>query len=176
MAVGMAQGADPAGNGGVWGVGGSGDGAAQAKAAFALWQGKGWGEFPAYRSRSYLLYVPIAVVAIATAGLGQVADVVTQPAQDAANAATAPFRGAVALADYVGTNEFWHRAVKIGVGTALMLIGMASIAWTAGMRPFFQAVGVLDEKIAAQADVATGARPEPVRIVKGSGRGAGLGS
>lgn len=168
VAVGLANGSDPAKPGGVWGVGGpAGDGAGQARAAHAQWQSQGWDEFPAWRSNAWRLFTPLAVAAIAAAGVasvpGAVGGAVGAGADAAAGAVASPFKPAIDVAAYVGTDEFWGRTVKVVLGATMLIIAAASLAWTGFTRPFFQAVGVLDSKIQSQMDVGDA---QPVRIVK----------
>lgn len=168
VSIGLANGSDPAKPGGVWGVGGpAGDGAGQARAAHAQWQQQGWDEFPAWRSGAWRLYLPMAVAAIAAAGVtgavDRADDVVDQAADRAVGAITSPFQPAIDLAAYVGTDQFWNRAVKVTLGVTLLAIASVSLAWTMGARPVFQAVGVIDRKIQQQMDVGDAT---PVRIVK----------
>jgi hypothetical protein len=167
VAIGLANGADPAKPGGVWGVGGpAGDGAGQARAAHDQWRTKGWDEFPAWRSGTWRLYVPLAVASIAAAGVtgavGRADDVVDQAADRAVGAVTSPFQPAIDLAAYVGTDQFWNRAVKVTLGLGLLLIASVSLAWTMGARPVLRAVGAIDEQIQQQ----NIGEVTPVRIVK----------
>jgi len=152
VAVGLANGSDPAKPGGVWGVGGpANDGAGQAATAHQLWDTKGWAEFPAYRSGAWRLYTPQALIAINVAGL-------TKIASGAAQAATGPPQAAVSTAEsaatfasiaaYSTTEEFRVRGVKIGLGLALIGIGVTMITWGVVMRPFLEALGWLDERVA----------------------------
>jgi len=161
IAVAIAQGADPAAPGGAWGVGGpANDGQGQANVAYAQWKTQGWDEFPAWQAGAWRLYLPTATTAQALANLDVVvdqgADVITRPAQDAVSAAVAPFQGAANLLDYIGTDEFWQRAIKIGLGFVLLAAAAIQIAWTGAARPVFQAVGILDSKIAQQLPLAEG--------------------
>jgi hypothetical protein len=172
IAVGIAQGADPAKPGGVWGVGGpANDGQGQANAAFAQWKTQGWDEFPAWSSAAWRLYLPTAAAAQALANadalLDQGVDVATQPARDAAGAVLAPFQGAVDILDYLGTEEFWQRGIKIALGVGLLVIASVSIAWTTTTRPLFQAVGILDDKINQQLPLVEGGQQVIVVPKKG---------
>jgi hypothetical protein len=148
IAVSLAQGADPAAPGGAWGVGGpAGDGQGQANAAFAQWKTQGWDEFPAWRTGSWRLYMPMAAAAQAAANADALVDKAGDVAAAPVEAATAPLQATAALASYVGTNEFWQRTVKIGLGVALIAIAAVSLAWTTTARPFFQSVGILDTEV-----------------------------
>jgi hypothetical protein len=168
VAIGLANGSDPAKPGGVWGVAGpAGDGLGQARAAHAQWQQQGWDEFPVWRSGAWRLFLPSAAIAIAAAGIGGIVDraddVVDQAVDAGVATVTGPFQPAIDIAAYVGTDEFWNRAIKIGLGVTLLIIAAGSIAWTSTTRPIFQAVGILDRKIQGQMDVGDA---QPVRIVK----------
>jgi hypothetical protein len=152
VAIGLANGSDPAKPGGVWGVGGpAGDGLGQARAAYAQWRQQGWDEFPAWSSGAWRLYIPSAAIAVAAAGIGGIIDrtddVVDQAADAGVSTLAGPFKPAIDLAAYVGTDEFWNRAIKIGLGVTLLIIAAGSIAWTGATRPIFQAVGVLDKEV-----------------------------
>lgn len=169
VAIGLANGSDPAKPGGVWGVGGpSGDGAGQAVAAHAQWKTQGWDEFAVWRSNAWQLYLPSAVAAIGVAGVAGAAsaagDVAGRGADAAATAAAAPFQPAIDVVSYVGTDEFWNRTIKIGLGVSLLVIAAASLAWTMGARPVFEAVGIVDRKISEQLPLAEGQTLRPRHV------------
>lgn len=167
IAVSLAQGADPVAPAGAWGIGGPvGDGQAQASAAFAQWKTQGWDEFPAWSSGAWRLYLPTATTAQALANLDAVADqgvgVVTNPVKEAVTGVTAPFQGAANILDYMGTEEFWRRAMKITIGLLMVTGAAIQLAWTTGARPALNVIGLVDSKIQEQ----NIGEVTPVRIVK----------
>lgn len=152
VAVALATGSDPAKSGGVWGVGGpANDGPGQAKHAHQLWASKGWGEFPAYRSGRWRLYTPAALVAINIAGIGKIVGGATNVAGDLAQTAQTTAQSAATfagIATYSTTEEFRVRAVKIVLGATLIGISAMTITWGVVFRPFLEALGWIDERVA----------------------------
>jgi hypothetical protein len=64
VAVAMAAGGDPAGPRGAWGIGGGGDGQAQATEAAARFKASGWTTFPTHQTGGFLFYMPTATAVI----------------------------------------------------------------------------------------------------------------
>lgn len=119
---------------GVWGIGSAGDGPTQAKAAHAAWAGRGrdWSVFPAFRDRSYLLFIPPAGLAVtAAAAKAAGADVgakVGGAVDDAKSAAAGIGDLATSVGEVTGfltAPGAWDRIVKVGLGVVVISIGMA---------------------------------------------------
>jgi hypothetical protein len=133
IAVGIATGADPAADGGVFGVGGpAGDGAAQAVAAKAAVASGGLSALPAYRTGRHILYLPTAEAALAVVVASRVnpASGAAQAAQNAVDAITAPLRGLA----YLSSTEAQERIGKAVVGLVLIGIGGFVFATSSARR------------------------------------------
>jgi len=138
IAVAMATGGDPARAGGLYGIGGGGDGPSQANAAYAKWKTNGWTDFPTHQSRGYLLFMPQATVA---AGIVSSVGPPTQTAVEAGQAAAGAVSSAVdnvsgvvdnatsiveeplAVLRFLTLPQTWQRIAKIGGGFILVAVG-----------------------------------------------------
>jgi hypothetical protein len=129
-AVGVATGADPAAQGGVFGVAGpANDGPGQARAARELVQQSGWDVLPAHRTGRYVLYLPIATASVATLAGVETAKDLPNPitaageAKDAAQQLVDTLTAPVRTLAYLGTAEAQERLAKFMIGTALVVVG-----------------------------------------------------
>lgn len=150
IAVGVANGADVAKPGGIWGTGGGSDGPSQAQAAYAAYKAGGWNAFPAYRSGRYRLFIPIAAEAAAVAAVqtgSVVPDIVSSPIEDT----VAAFGGLASLGTYLISPAIWERAAKVVLGGALIAIGI--MLWTKqnAVDPLVSKLTELDDMILASA-------------------------
>jgi len=109
------SGGDPAAPGGLYGLSTTGDGAAQAKAARERQRASGWDVFPAYRDRSYLLFVPLATAAAGAQ------TVVGPPAATVTNLASGA-EAAGQVAGWLTHPDAWQRVVKVVAGVILITI------------------------------------------------------
>lgn len=173
-AIALASGADPTAPGGLFGVGNTGDGPAQAKHALDVYRAQGWSAFPRHRSGLDVLMMPPAVAAVAAAGAVAVVSDVPKGAEKAATPITAPAQLATtagAIATYATTEEFWRRAVKFGMGVTMMMIGAFKLTRGLVFKPVADVVVGAGRTVAAAAPVAAPAaralsnvgRPRPVR-------------
>lgn len=156
---------EPAAAGGLFGIGTTGDGAAQATAAYAAFRRGGWKTFPAHGSASYWLYYPTAsgaVVAVAAevvaAGAGQaVAD--ATPVDEVAAFAQ---RGAVTL-EFLSTDQAWTRISKVVLGLSLLAVASIALTKAVWLDPFFNFVYRADRKVKQQLQE-TGTNPQPIIV------------
>lgn len=143
---------EPAAPGGLFGVGTSGDGAAQATAAFATFRRSGWQAFPAHGGPTYWLYYPTAsaaVVAVAAevvaAGAGQaVAD--ATPVDEVAAFAQ---RGAVTL-EFLSSDQAWTRISKVVLGLSLLAVASVALTKAVWFDPFYNFLFRTDRRIKQQ--------------------------
>lgn len=130
-AIALRMGSDPNATRGLFGLGTSGDGQAQATAAYKWWKGQGWTIFPAYRDKSYLLLVPVATPAVLVAGGSSAVGGTVDTAKDAATGAVSTVTSAAGQAARLGsflTNPgAWERITKIGLGVGIALIAVLYI-------------------------------------------------
>lgn len=129
--------------GGLWNIGAGPPGtpASQAQKAFERHKSGGWDQWAAYRSNAYLLYVPLATAAAATADVaaivkdpagaaGNVVDAITDaiPGADMLGAA----QGAVAIAykagAWLGDRHNLERVAQVVVGVGLIVASVVMLA------------------------------------------------
>lgn len=118
--------------GGLWGVGTAGDPAASATGAHALWKASGWDAFPAHRNRRYLMYMPVAAVAVAAPEVVAITArevvrdaVQSLPGVDAAQNAVAL---GVKASAWMSDRHNWVRVAQVVAGMAMLGIGLTMIA------------------------------------------------
>lgn len=136
-AIGLATGADPTRQGGLFGIGGPPDGAGQAGAALAAYRANGWKAFPAYPSARRILLMPAAGAAVAAADAAKVATAVPNPVAVVTQTGTAAVGGieqaGAALTGIAGMvalltqRDMWIRASKVAIGAALIFVGSLAI-------------------------------------------------
>lgn len=116
---------------GAWGIGGGGDGQAQASVAFATWKQSGWGAFPTHRNGAFAFWMPVATAVEAAIGADMT---VTNPVgtakgviQQAENAVPNPVKNAVepflVPLHFIEDPGTWLRFAKIVAGLGLIVVG-----------------------------------------------------
>jgi hypothetical protein len=147
VAVGMATSAGQVDRpGGLWGGGPSGptDGQANANAAFARWQQSGWGSFPAHNHKTYLLFMPAATAATASADVqaivrdpagaadklgGAIADAAGQlPGGDILDAAKNALTLMYKAGAWMANPDNWVRVASVMLGGGLIIGGLFLVA------------------------------------------------
>lgn len=151
VAVAIASGSDPDRAGGLFGIGGpSGDGPGQARHAQSAHAAQGWSVFPAARDGRDILFLPIAVTAVAAAAAaGAVASSpIGQAVGNVGQAVTAPARAAMDLSNttnaflsYFSTENAWKRAVKFGLGMGMIVVAATRITSATVIKPLVGKVG-----------------------------------
>lgn len=171
VAVALAEsGGNEAKPGGLWGVGGSGDGPAQARHALGIYQAQGWKPFPAAGSGRDVLMMPVAVGAVAGAGIISTPNPISKAAEAADTAgqqARATFdltTTAAAMATYLTTEGAWRRIVKFSLGVTLMAISAYKISSGVFLSPLRRGVAKTARTAAA---VAPAAAPAIKALKKG---------
>ena len=166
IAVALAAGGDPAAAQGAWGIGGGGDGQAQAKAAFDRFHRSGWSTFPTHVNGSFVLYQPVAAVAV-------------QPVPPGATPVPDPSTGAVvasgvagvvsSVSNQLGIPDFtalvggpltflenpntWMRVAKIVVGVMLIIVGSSKFAYDNAAKPVLRKLDLAGSEVAERASV-----------------------
>ena len=159
VAIGIAQGANPSADGGVWGVGPKDDGPAQAKAAKAQWDSKGGAAgFPAGKSGAYKLFLPIALAVCKSV---EVTETVTAPVQavpdvlgglgDAVHGIESSIANVGRLARFVGgffSDPIQRQNLAVAIAGEVIIVvsvlqllnrGVVAPAWNAVSRGFTHA-------------------------------------
>lgn len=133
--------------GGLWNLPGvaGGDPAGNAVKAYARWKGSGaWGQWASHRNNAYLLFMPIAAAATASADVagvirdpagaaGAVVDSITEAAKNLPGAdLVSVIQGPVALAYKAGAwmanPGSWERVAQVIVGGGLIIASVVMIA------------------------------------------------
>lgn len=127
-------------SGGLWRVAGSpADPQGQANAAYAKWRERGWSYWASYRTKTYLLMVPVATAAFQVLGAEVVAKdpgAAVAGLEDAVkslpggnvidlfkDALTLAYKGAV----WIGNPNNWARIAQVVLGGALVVGGLVLI-------------------------------------------------
>lgn len=140
-AIALPSGGDTSKKDGVFGLGHTGDGKAQASSAHAAWVGRGkdWSIFPAYRSRVYLLFMPPAGIAVsgavakgAGAKVGQQVDGVVQDVKDVASGVADIATTVGRIGGFLTEPGAWDRIMKVAIGGGLVFIAFAAM-WKRGV-------------------------------------------
>lgn len=159
----VTSGGNEAKAGGLWGQAGApADAAGQARSAYAKWKASGFAAFPAYANNAYLLMLPMATAAVASA---DVAGVIRDPAAAAGAVVGSITEAAGNLpgADVLGTAQSglalaykagawlsdrnnWVRIAQVVVGANLVIAGLIMIALPAAGSTAGGAVGYLIKK------------------------------
>lgn len=129
--------------GGLWGLPGvprGDDPAANAGKAFERWKAGGWGQWPAYTSKRYLLFMPAAAAGVASAS---VIEIIKDPKEAARGAAAAipdlPGAGlidaageAVAMAGrtaaWFANRQNWVRIAQVVIGGAVVVAAVVKLS------------------------------------------------
>jgi hypothetical protein len=141
VAVALASsGGQPDRAGGLWGLPGEpgGDAAGNAVAAFARWRAGGWGMFAHYRDTKWLLFMPIAVPAVAhpdvvaivaapvVEGFKEGAESVL-PAADMLDIARAGLSFVAKAGAWMSNRHNWVRSAQVLVGAGLVIAAMGMV-------------------------------------------------
>lgn len=131
--------------GGLWGLPGAprgDDPAANAGKAFERWKAGGWGQWPAYTSKRYLLFMPAAAAGAAAA---DVIEIIKDPKEAVQGAAAAipdlPGAGlidaagdAVAMAGrtaaWFANRQNWVRIAQVVIGGAVVVAAVVKLSGT----------------------------------------------
>jgi hypothetical protein len=132
--------------GGLWGGGPSGptDAQANANAAHERWQASGWGSFPAHNNKMYLIFMPAATAATASADVqaivrdpvgaaakvgGAIADAAGQlPGGDMLDAAKNALTLLYKAGAWMASPDNWVRVASVMLGGGLIIGGLFLIA------------------------------------------------
>ncbi len=144
---------DPNAPRGLFGVGTTGDGPAQAKAAAALYARSGWSAFPDHGGGSYVLLYPTAMGAVAALAAddarGQVGEAVADAASPLEDVAAIAREGIV-VARFFQSDQAWQRVTKITVGAALIVVAAITLTKVTWFDPFLNFVWRADDRIDKQ--------------------------
>jgi hypothetical protein len=123
---------NPAAPGGLFGVGTTGSGADQAKAAYALYKARGWSAFPAYGGGAFVLWWPTAAAAVGAVGspATPIVDRAVQLPGEAAREVVSggPLDEAATAIRWLTGPDAWQRIVKVGIGVILISVGAVMFA------------------------------------------------
>lgn len=136
---------DPAKPGGLFGLGTAGDGAAQAKAAYASYKAGGWSVFPAYRDNSYLLYMPTAGVLLAALTPSVAIEKGGQEIAEATGIADAQ-----RIAGWLTNPRAWERITQVVIGVIFVAGSGFLIAKRVGYDPVIRTFTKADRAVARQ--------------------------
>lgn len=132
--------------GGLWALPGvpGGDPAGNAVKAFERFKAGGWGQWPAYSSGRYLLFMIGAAAAVSTAGVLAIIENPAEAAGKAAAKATEAAKGlpggevidaaqdalgfATKTAAWLGDRQNWIRIAQVVVGGAMIIASVTMIA------------------------------------------------
>lgn len=151
---------NPNAAGGLFGIGTTGDGPAQAKAAYGTWKTDGWGAFPAHRNGAWLLWYPTAVAGVGALGAAVETTDPIGAARQATNAVAAgaaqvggPFQEAAVVLRFLTSDQSWQRITKVVLGVTLLAIAAATLANAMWVQPFIRTVYRVDRRVQEQAAV-----------------------
>jgi hypothetical protein len=133
--------------GGLWNLGTAGPPgtpAVQAQQAYARWKSGGWGQWASHRGNAYLLFMPLAAAAAASAEVagiirdpagvpGRVVGSITEAAKDLPGAdMLSAIQGPIALAYKAGAwmanPGSWERVAQVIVGGGLIIASVVMLA------------------------------------------------
>lgn len=127
--------------GGLWGLPGEpgGDGAGNAVKAYARWRAGGWGMFANFANTKYLLYMPLAVPAVAHPDVVAIiaAPVVegfkdgldsVLPAADLLDTARTGLSLAVKAGQWLGDRHNWARVAMVVIGATMITTAVAMVS------------------------------------------------
>ena len=115
------SGGNPGAPGGLYGIGTTGPAIAQAQEAKTRQARDGWGVFPAYADRSYLLFMPAATAAVTAAAAAA-------PVASAGSATVDAAQSVGQVAGWLTQPEAWQRTVKVIAGLLLITLGGIMLA------------------------------------------------
>lgn len=158
-----ASGGFPERAGGLWALPGEpgGDAAGNAVKAHARWSAGGWGQWPAYTSRKYLIFMPPASAAVAAASVKNIIDTDTAKAgakavQEAATSIPVPnpldaARDALTLAQRAGSwlsnSDNWVRIARVVVGGGMIIAAVVMVVRPYAEQPLLNAASKLKKVI-----------------------------